>query len=265
MSNLLGKVLLGIKQAKDNILESTDFFDDAKASLSDAALTAKCVLGDTSDLVTLYTRKSVMEAELDKGYRQLGKLVVAEGLTPDNAVALDLMTKLMLKETAIQTLSEDINIIKNVLKEEVGVVSDDEGDFECPFDENGEPVSCEDCPCPCPCFDDEDAEDGWGCDCEDEDTWGCDCAEGFDWGKELQDRIKDKRLQDEKDTDEYIDNLLKRVSESRKMKKESEKPEKTEKTEKTDKTDKTEIKVDVKKSSKPKTSTHHHSNHKNRS
>lgn len=165
MSNFLGKVLLQGKKALDSINEVTG---DAAGILKEQAVNA-------SKYAKTILAISMLKAEIEGLYKELGEIVFLEGLMPDNDEAMEIMTSLFKKTAVLEHLESEINIAER----DEDDIWDDFPNFEdffnsfgsSPFGSNAGCCNCEGCSC---CDGDEDdCED----DCEDC-SCDCDCEDG---------------------------------------------------------------------------------------
>lgn len=167
MGNLFGKVLVKGKKAIDNINEATgDVTSVLKEQAKNASKYAKTLIAI-----------SMLKAEIEDLYKELGEVVFEEGLMPDNTEALDIMTTLFEKTEMLEHFEREVKVAN---KEEEDIW-DDFPTFEDYFG-NSEFSSGEGYfgSCGCSCGEEEDS-DCVGCE-----SCTCDCEEELDDEEEVK-------------------------------------------------------------------------------
>lgn len=162
MGNFLGKVLLQGKKALDSINEATE----------DVAIVLKEQAVNASKYAKTIIAISMLKAEIEDLYKELGEIVFLEGLLPDNEEAIEIMTSLFQKTAVLEHLESEVN----VGEKEEDEIWDDFPNFEDFFNSFGSNVGCCNCES-CSCGDDDDDEgdcedscEDCSCGCDDENT-----------------------------------------------------------------------------------------------
>lgn len=141
MGNLVGKTLLEAKRLGENLSKSTvELGKVISKSSGEFGNTVGEVFSSFSSIAQKSAKISMLKAEIDENFEELGRSVFENGLTPDNEEGLDILNILFDKHMEMQHLQEELEIEKS------------KNNVDCNSD-------CEDC--------------GESCDCE----CGCECHE----------------------------------------------------------------------------------------
>lgn len=133
MGNLVGKTLLEAKRLGENLSKSTvELGKVISKSSGEFGNTVGEVFSSFSSIAQKSAKISMLKAEIDENFEELGRSVFENGLTPDNEEGLDILNVLFDKHMEMQHLQEELEIekSKNKVNCDCGCGCDGDGDCE---------------------------------------------------------------------------------------------------------------------------------------